>query len=732
MKTRIFTILLCMLLAFTLVFAVACSKDDENDDSGSTNTETSTDTATDTSTETDTSTDTSTDDEPQVVMHTVTFVLDNGEANIVKTVQHGKLTLGVPKNISKPGCTFDGWVANGTSWDENSPIEADITVTAVWVASENVLIFNPNCDNATGDELDALTIKTGDKVTLPTNTLKRQGYNFMGWATTENGEVAYADGAEYTMGPDAQNQLYAVWEAKQYQIVYTLDDDVVNHPDNPSFYTVAEVVTLKNPTREGWIFKGWKYDDNPFIDTEGSVGAIELTATWVRVRYGVVYKYNDVVADYKVDKGENPTDLSVEDVVTLAPAICNGFKFEGWYSDAEFTTPVTKLENVENTVNLFGKFSKETYTVTYNLPQGVTNSADNIGEFDITTEFTFLAPTVDVVGYEFDGWYVNGEKVEGLAKGSYGNVTVEAALKPIVYTITYSGAESGFLPEGTIYEYTVESEFDKITLPTIDISGITFNGWYSDEALGNKITEITLDKTAPANITVYLSVEFTKYNIEYKFPEGMDESIFTNPNRKWYADSVTVEFAPVTAEGYKCLGFYAEATYENLISSTKGQTGDITIYVKIESVVTQIGKDQVVIEDSVLADVTGHGNWEVIFDGNCDSEGAGWYHAGGWGVKPGYTAVIELDKEYTISTADMYIWSNSKTGYIEFFDAEGNSTLNFSLNWRGITDGSILHVGDNFKVKTIKFTKTTAQGGADTIQIFELILKVDNNVAEEE
>ena len=724
MKTKIFSILLCLLLAFTLVFAVACGNKDDNGDGGNTNTNTDTSTDTATDTNTDTSTDTSTDEAE--VMHKVTFILDNGEEDVVRNIKHGTVTIGVPVNISKPGYTFAGWTLNGESWDETSRIESDITVTAVWTANENVLIYDANCSDARGTMANS-TVVTGGKITLATNAYTRTGYVFKGWATSANGAVVYENGAEYEMGTEAQNKLYAVWAAFEYQIEYDLGaQDAVNNADNPTKYTVAELVTFKNPTREGWIFKGWTLDGIPTVDTADLTGGITLVATWARPKYEIVYNYNDIVNVNNVSNSDNPVDMTCEDTVTLANASCNGFVFEGWFSDAEFTTPVTELSNISAKTTIYGKFSYAKYTVTYELPEGVTNVAENIAEFNITTEFTFLAPTVNVTGYEFDGWYVNGEKVEGIVAGTTENIEVEAQLKPTVYTITYEGSV-GLMPVGTITEYTVESEFDKITLPTIEIAGVTFNGWFSDAELTSSITEIVLDKANPSNITVYVSLEMTKYNITYVFPEGIDATTVVNPNATWYADAVTVTFAPVTLDGYKLVGFYKEATFENAITSTEGLTGDITVYVNLKPSVDQIGKDQV----ESFEGTTKYGSYEQLFDGNIESAGT-WYVGNGWASGSGASGTLILDDEYLIKSGSVYFWSNYSSAQIKFYDAEGNNTYTYAgpdnNNVLQDTSGAEFKFGNeaSFKVKKIVI-ETQSSKGDRNMQFVELILKVDND-----
>ena len=55
------------------------------------------------------------------------------------------------------------------------------------------------------------TVVKGQSLTLPTNTMTRTGYKFIGWSTTNNASTAmYTDGQTITVNSDVT--LYAVWE----------------------------------------------------------------------------------------------------------------------------------------------------------------------------------------------------------------------------------------------------------------------------------------------------------------------------------------------------------------------------------------------------------------------------------------------------------------------------------------------------------------------------------------
>ena len=63
-----------------------------------------------------------------------------------------------------------------------------------------------------------------------------------------------------------------------------------NSASNPDSYTVeTPTITLTNPTREGYEFRGW-VEGNKI--EEGSIGNKTFTAVWDAVSYPITYELN--------------------------------------------------------------------------------------------------------------------------------------------------------------------------------------------------------------------------------------------------------------------------------------------------------------------------------------------------------------------------------------------------------------------------------------------------------
>ena len=84
-----------------------------------------------------------------------------------------------PTKPTKPGCKFDGWYADREHkkpYDFDSPVNADITLYAKWVASEAIyyLTFNGYSDYT------VVPVAFGHEAPKMKEPI-REGYNFIGW-----------------------------------------------------------------------------------------------------------------------------------------------------------------------------------------------------------------------------------------------------------------------------------------------------------------------------------------------------------------------------------------------------------------------------------------------------------------------------------------------------------------------------------------------------------------------
>lgn len=86
---------------------------------------------------------------------------------------------------------------------------SDSSTDGVQQGLNNSYTITFDANEGTGT-MAAQTLESSTAANLTANAFTRTGYTFAGWATTNNGAVAYANSASYTMG-DSDVTLYAQW-----------------------------------------------------------------------------------------------------------------------------------------------------------------------------------------------------------------------------------------------------------------------------------------------------------------------------------------------------------------------------------------------------------------------------------------------------------------------------------------------------------------------------------------
>ena len=225
-------------------------------------------------------------------------------------------------------------------------------------------------------------------LSLPTPT--RVGYKFDGWYTDKN----FKNKVKKLTKKNAT--LYAKW-SQPYTIKYVMNKGK-NHKSNPKKY--GGTITLKNPTRSGYTFKGW-YADRKFKKkvTKVSGKNVTLYAKWAK-NYKITYKLNGG----KNSKG-NPKKAS--GTVKLKSPTRAGYVFKGWYTNKRLTKRVTKLSMTRNRT-VYAKWQKlrpGTYKVTAKSGLNLRKSASTSSRVLKTLRYAKKVRIAKIRG----GWgYVRG------------------------------------------------------------------------------------------------------------------------------------------------------------------------------------------------------------------------------------------------------------------------------------------------------------------------------------
>ena len=283
-------------------------------------------------------------------------------------------------------------------------------------------------------------------------------------------------------------------DSEVYQTITTTGNESIKIPENP--------------TKEGYIFDGWFWDKDvwskPFT-------ANSLLDAPISSDMSVYAKFNAIEYDitYNLDGGthNNPLSYTIEDSIVLSDAEKTGYSFVGWYSDSNYNTKVeTILAGTTGDITLYAKFEIENYTITYTNTKDVDN--DNPTSYNVNSD-TIILTNLSKDGYTFDGWFNGKEKVTEIAKGSTGNLTLEAKWTAVDYSIIYHNVNEA--TNSNPENYNVDEQ--PLVLVDLEKAGYNFLGWFTDENFTNEITEISVGTTGEINL--YAKWEIIEYTATF-------------------------------------------------------------------------------------------------------------------------------------------------------------------------------------------------------------------------
>ena len=363
----------------------------------------------------------------------------NGGSGYMESVSiETNQTIALPANaFTKSGYTFAGWsdvqggdVKYTDSGSFKMTSSASVTLYAVWTANTNSVVLKAN--NGTNNET-TINLKTDETKNLPTNTFTKVGYTFVGWSSSSNGSVEYADGASFTMG-DSSVTLYAIWEANNNSIIFNANGGSGTMSAQQAKTNEKVNLNQNTFTREGYTFAGWATSSSgnaAYADqaayTVGTNAEYTLYAVWIKAAYTITYHMNGGSNNISNPAGYDVTDATI----TLANPERDGYTFLGWFSESTFQNRVTSIPTGSTGNKAFyASWSANTNTINFNANGGSGNMSAQQAKTDEVINLTQNAFTRD--GYTFKGWstsangtIVYADKTE-YTMGSNASVTLYA------------------------------------------------------------------------------------------------------------------------------------------------------------------------------------------------------------------------------------------------------------------------------------------------------------------
>ena len=475
--------------------------------------------------------------------YSITYKLNGGQ-----TSESNKISYDIESdsfslvNPVREGYIFVGWSGTGLDGNENLSVSVstgtygDLTFTANWKAIEYQITYDLDGGQNNSGNPGTYTIEQLITLLPPTKT----GYTFKGWS----------DGGVIAKGSTGEKTFTATWEISGYKINYNLNGGI-NHPSNPDEYNVDnDTITLKEPTRVGYTFKGWS--DGGVIE-HGSTGVKTFTASWEVITYKITY-----ILGGGVNASENSGTYTVEDVITLVSPTKAGYRFDGWSNGGLIEKGSTGDKEFTATWSIID------YKISYEL-NGGTNHAKNPESYTVNSaDIVLNEPTRP--GYRFVGWSDGGT----IPHGSTGDKTFVAQWEANSNTIKYDpNGGNGTMSDSIMHT----DESAKLSQNTYTRTGYVFAGWATEQGGVVQYKDESLyTMGAESEVILYAVWTPVTYRISYDLAGGNETS---NPG-EYNIETDDITLVIPTRPGYTFTGWSGTGIdgKQKLVTISKGSIGE--------------------------------------------------------------------------------------------------------------------------------------------------------------
>lgn len=372
----------------------------------------------------------------------VVVIVTNRDGSVpeVRRMLTGDLVQRPADQETRVGYKFDDWCSTKVKGLQFPlPVTRDTVIWAAWIKK-----FKVTLDVKGGELIDnwykkkietTLWIMPGRGISLggPTGyTIKRGDDKFMGW---------YLNGKPYNLATQVESDLTleAKW-AKNCVVTFDVDGGI---PEPPS-QTVAEGEKVKvpsqDPTKDGFIFKGWYLgeDERPFsFGTTEVKDNLTLVAKWAKECKVSFDANGEASEELPVVEGEKVTKPSPD------PSK-EGYVFKGWFVgevEYDFNEPI------KGDLAIKAKWAK-VCKVSFNADGGEPSPKEQKVEEGGKVTRPSLDPLKE--GYWFSGWFVDGKPYDfnGAVAGDFEIVAQWYKKATAVESVLLSGVQVAPNPIG--------------------------------------------------------------------------------------------------------------------------------------------------------------------------------------------------------------------------------------------------------------------------------------------
>ena len=310
----------------------------------------------------------------------------------------------------------------------------------------------------------------------------REDYDFLGWYFDAGYQTEYSAQGLKAKIDEGTVTVYAKWRKAKLEIIYNTKGG--NQLQNSQIkYDLLDEDSLSTPTREGYGFSGWYFDENTYqneVTTAGlkqkiDDGTVTIYAKWDEKSVTLIFDTKDI------GELDNLTvKYTAIDTQVLPEPNGSGVEFQGWYFDAGYQTAYSaqglKAKIDDGSVTLHAKWEEVTVTLRFN-----TSGGNNIGDMEVALSAidTAVLPTPERNDFKFARWcfdaaYQTAYSAQGLKQRiAEGTVDLYAKWGEIMAsdTITIQGKSGNKTPLNPVFDWTDANDDRQFTVEIKDADG---------------------------------------------------------------------------------------------------------------------------------------------------------------------------------------------------------------------------------------------------------------------
>lgn len=404
---------------------------------------------------------------------------------------------GVPIDPQKEGYVFRGWYLDNGTWrqpydpepyiNNTATLSEIINVYAYFITEEDFLQLNEykiSYVNVKGENPNPVKYAYGLDHDIILQPLSAEGYEFLGWSTTDNEYVA-----GIKPGATGDKTYVANWRLIEYDMLFV--DENGETVESIKYTVETDPADIESrlpavPVKNGYDSEWEKIDCSAPLDGESSK---DVNVINTPIEYNITYNLAGAY-DIDVPKSNNFATYTIESEIALNAASKAGYEFLHWLDKNGETVDTIEPGNTGD-LEFTAEWEALTYSIEFFEPTDVKSK-----EYDRIRSVFYNVET-DIDEFEFPGiTYHNGYEARFVydertifypPKDGAESKDIYAEYTPIEYTLSYTRpdrAENVF-----ICNFTIE---DTISFESVNPyrKGYKFKG-FEDPTTNQVITQIS-------------------------------------------------------------------------------------------------------------------------------------------------------------------------------------------------------------------------------------------------